>query len=252
MGADEGSAASLNSTAVLSGARGLSNSMADEDTPLVGAEAPAPASDAEAPADAEAPEEVSYAEVIFRHGYGFDSCLVFPKKDPVDPMAALTDFSGEGKVEEKKPPYWAIVAHKIRRAGLQIAVFASVEGGDLIFIKVRAPLLLLQKFASENNFKMALDEAAVSELAAKGIPEANIGPLNVSNEYIKTRYRPYEALYAGYDKEADELFVRADDINDADHAFNEVTRTRLIARILDTPVPRGGCNLDVQKQIYGE
>ena len=206
----------------------------------------------EGPAEAPAPtpEEVSYAEVIFRHGYGFDSCLVFPMEDPIDPLAALTDFSGDAKAEEKKPPYWAIVAHKIRRAGLQIALFASVEGGDLIFLKLRAPLVLLQQFASENNFKMALDEAAVSALAVKGIPEANIGPLALSNESIKTRYRLYEALYAGYDKEADALFVRADDIAGADHAFNDVTRTRLIARILDTPVPRGGCNLDVQKQSY--
>ena len=96
------------------------------------------------------------------------------------------------------------------------------------------------------DWKFALDRREVRRRCNEGLPP-DIKPIKVEHRPELTNGRtPYEGLYGKYDTEENMQTLYA--IRDGDdHAFDQLTRIKLVQELMAYPLRKGGCGLQWHK-----
>ena len=156
----------------------------------------------------------------------------------------------EHPTPEDKVPTETIIK-KLNDANLETYSYLSVQG-DEVYIKIRADLERLMKQADAVNFKMLLDEKRTKELAEKGLPAHGIAPLALNDDPKYCSYGPYEYIYAKFDTDPD-LIGLYKNATGQNHPFSTITRLKLINMIIEMPVEKAGCGIDMGKyEVEGQ
>ncbi len=108
----------------------------------------------------------------------FDYVIVFP-------MIANKDGSNE------QSPVARFVMHQMLGAGLEIYPYLSVQDDELLVL-FRCPLIVLQKFADQIDFKLAMDPAVLEETLLAGDVENKIAPIKINHDPSITPLTPFE------------------------------------------------------------
>eukprot|EP01034_Spumella_vulgaris_P033017 gene33017-40748_t len=98
----------------------------------------------------------------------FDYVIVFP-------MVENKDGSRE------QSPVARFVMHAMLAAGLEIYPYLSVQDDELLVL-FRAPLIVLQKFADQIDYKLLLDPATLEETLLAGDVENKIAPIKITHD----------------------------------------------------------------------
>jgi hypothetical protein len=162
--------------------------------------------------------------------------MVFPTEGPTEPR------------EDGKPRRtWQEMLKKYNAAGLETFAYYSIQK-DEVYIKIRCGLDRLMQQADLVNYKMELDPAILSEVAAKGFPKFGISPLKLNDDPKYCKYKPYEYIYAKFDQDPDlvVLYKKAPGLN---HPFSMTHRIKLMFLIIEGPKEQAGCGINVAKCI---
>ncbi len=108
----------------------------------------------------------------------FDYVIVFK-------MAENKDGSSE------QSPVARFVMHQMLGAGLEIYPYLSVQDDELLVL-FRCPLIVLQKFAEQIDFKLAIDPSVLEETLLAGDLENKIAPIRINHVPSITPVTPFE------------------------------------------------------------
>jgi hypothetical protein len=92
---------------------------------------------------------------------------------------------------KEQSPVARFVMHGMLSAGLEIYPYLSVQDDELLVL-FRAPLIVLQKFADQIDYKMHLDPAVLEETLLAGDAENRIAPIKITHDPSITEVTPYE------------------------------------------------------------
>jgi len=143
---------------------------------------------------------------------------------------------------------------RLTASGLDHYCYRSVQG-DEIYVKVRASLGRLEQHAEATRARFRLHAGVVERRARKGFPRQGIKPILIGEEcrgVRMARWRPYEHLYAKYDRAPDLSGVYDIPASERDTAwpFSSMQRVKLIWDLLHAKKADGGCELDVATLTY--
>ncbi len=92
---------------------------------------------------------------------------------------------------KEQSPVARFVMHSMLSAGLEIYPYLSVQDDELLVL-FRAPLIVLQKFADQIDYKLYLDPAVLEETLLAGDAESRIAPIKITHDPSITEVTPYE------------------------------------------------------------
>ncbi len=143
---------------------------------------------------------------------------------------------------------------RLTASGLDHYCYRSVQG-DEIYVKVRASLGRLEQHAEATRARFRLHAGVVERRARRGFPRQGIQPIIIGEEcrgVRMARWRPYEHLYAKYDRAPDLAGIYDVPRSEQDTAwpFSSMQRVKLIWDLLHAKRSDGGCELDVATLTY--
>ncbi len=157
-------------------------------------------------------------EFYSKYGYSWDYVFVFE----VYQEKELENLHSVQKEYSMKR-----VVDRCQLANLDTKCFYSCQR-DEIYLKLRVEPFRLQQEADRVDYKLLLDEVILEQRAKRGkfrdrdpldsdkAHEYLWGPIDISNDYNKSKFRPYQYIYAKYDQapELQELYQQYETCED--------------------------------------
>jgi len=168
------------------------------------------------------------------NGYNWDMVIVFPKDSPVS-------HRHQGKTKRD-----LVVSH-LRKAGIETYLYWSAQEDEVICL-LRCSVERLKEFADKVDYKMLLDKDNLKKTCNRGLPEFNIGAMNIEHREDITKIFPYEYIYGKFDNAVDiDLYAKPSDLS---HPFTTVHRIKLILAIIESRKSLGGAALEWTKLLH--
>lgn len=171
----------------------------------------------------------------------YDYCMVFK----LTPENNQTDYS-------------KYIVKQMKNAGLDLMCYWSVQRDEIIVL-IRCPTKKMREFAHDNDFLLELEPTKVKELLNKGVIENGeyvIKPVHINDSVEYSPLSPYDYIYAKFQKDVDlslyapyEYGDKVVDPSEEDVPFNKFVRLKLIYNLLQAPLQKGGCDLEMSKLI---
>lgn len=190
-----------------------------------------------------------------KYGYGHDWVFVMKVFKEGEPMP-------EYKMDDPQFPGRKInMTHQrlvevLTSVGFQTRMFYSI-GHDEVFIKVRAPLEVLKRFADQIDYQMMLNpqklqsrlevgsyEMVEGEKSYTWLPVKLVDPPDLDEAWEHTEY-----IYGKYDQAANlqDIYKASDGT-----IFRNIDRIKLMTIMLETPRNANGCGISLRKMTFGK
>uniref|UniRef100_A0A6U4EFG3 Anoctamin transmembrane domain-containing protein n=1 Tax=Phaeomonas parva TaxID=124430 RepID=A0A6U4EFG3_9STRA len=166
-------------------------------------------------------------------GYGYDFVLVFDPRDDFVPNPRVSATCGEALSADAKD-----MLKKMIQFELQLRAFWSAER-DEIFVKVRAPLHVIERVADLIDMTLEVDPVELKKLTVSGTRGDDGGwrvePIFINEDPMYCQYTPFEFIYGVYDtdEERKRLFKKKlrSPPGGRDHPFTGCVRLKLMQEI---------------------
>ncbi len=208
-------------------------------------------------------------EFRIKYGYSWDYCVVLKRVPTVHtpegddpPGFAHVPLTDAGEVDEDEmndklkkrgvdkdgmDDKTRTLLKQIKNGGLETMYYASDGKGDELLVLIKGTIARLASFADKIDFKFELDRREVRRRCEEGRPDKKIAPIHIAHKPELTNGRtPYEGLYGKFDTEPDFQTLYALKPGDY-HAFDQLTRIKLIQSLLEYPAHSGGCGIKWHK-----
>ncbi len=118
----------------------------------------------------------------------YDYCIILPEK-------ALTTGTYEQYTN-------ALTSFKV-----DLYCYKGVAG--TIILLLRVPIDVLRNYADDINYQMKLDPVVLERMCKTGLPQHEIGPIEINHDPKICKYKPYDFVYYKYSvRVPEELYYR--------------------------------------------
>ena len=114
---------------------------------------------------------------------------------------------------------------------------------------VRVPPHVLGLFCEMNKIELEIDAEKLEDIVVNGSPQHEIPPMPVPHDDEICEYKPYDHIFAPYNRRVHEYFKRGIGLK---HPFDRLTRLRLTERIIQSDIEvdktkQGGAGLKLNE-----
>jgi len=147
----------------------------------------------------------------------YDFCLVFACEN--------NDFTAGGKA------CLDVLRHELN---MEVSAYKGRGLRQHIFVLVKVPIEVYQKFAELINYRLLLDKVVVREYLERGNREKGINSAMIPHDLTLTTYQPWELIYGRYSSQVDDcLYWREEG---QEHSFSEMIRMKLSLLLMQSKV----------------
>lgn len=190
-----------------------------------------------------------------KYGYGHDWVFVMKvyhegEKPPTYQMQSMAEPNKKVNLSHKR------LVEVLTDVGFETRMFYSI-GHDEVFIKVRAPLEVLKKFADQIDYQMCLNPQKLRSRLEVGSFHTGEGgkkdwswlPVRLVDPANMSPYEHTEYIYGKYDQAADlqDVYKSQDGT-----IFRNIDRIKLMTIMLETPRNKNGCGVSLRKMTFGK
>ena len=140
----------------------------------------------------------------------------------------------------------------LRNLNLIVTEYDSIEGNEVRFVRIQAPIKILFEYANKIDFDLLLDEKQLELLNERWGAKSLI---DISHMPDETKIRPFEYISCNYRVTTEknpiqfgqELYWRPDGL---EHPFRELIKLKLILHLIEARVPGGGEPMKIKRYLY--